>query len=348
MERPKIHRKNLAMDGTAQRKQFPAFTRLTLALVISLVANVSAYGQLKQLRWKFQPGDALQVTFQQNTQMTSDVSGTGITTIAKMGMSSRWDVRAIETNGVYDIQQTIERVTMEMIVPGGHNLVYDTASTEAPQGMAKTLAASVDPLVGVDFMHKMSPRGEIVDIGLSEQSKARLANNPGAVHVQQIFTRDGLESLLHHAATVLPEAAISPGYSWNGTSEIKNPAGNMVMDMVYVYKGTEQVDGRPLERIDVSVNVRFGEEHSALGLKVGITKQQNQGTLYFDAAKGRFARTQLSQKMTLETKIGDQKHVQHLESGLEMAFQPAPPRTGRSQQATAVSPIPPGDATFAQ
>lgn len=306
--------------------------------MISLVCQAPVFAQAKQLRWKLKPGEAMQVSFNQNMQMSTDMGGSAVKTVANMGMSMRWDINDLDARGVYDIGQSIERVTMAMDVPGGHNLAYDSAQPGEPQGITKALAASVDPLIGIDFTHKMSTRGEIVDVVLSEKSKASLANTPAAGQIQQIFSKDGLRSLLHQAATVLPENAIQPGHTWKGTSVTKSPVGNMVMDMNYVYRGTEQVDGRPLERIDVDVTVRFGEDKSPMGLKVDIAKQNNKGTMYFDAAKGRFTKTELTQNMSLETNIGDQKHVQQLDTILKMVFQPAPPRA-RVQQATATAPL---------
>lgn len=309
------------------------------AVATFLVASpLQAQGPAKQLRWKLRPGEALQVSFSQNMEMTTGMAANDVKTVANMGMSMRWDVLGMDQNGIYDIGQTIDRVTMQMVVPGGHNIQYDSAQPGEPQGMIKALASSIDPLIGIDFTQKLSNRGEILQVELSEKSKARLAATPAAAQLQQIFSKDGLKSLLHQAATVLPQNAIRPGESWTGSSETKSPVGNMVMDMTYVYRGTEQVDGRPQERIDVDVKVGFGKDESALGLKVNIAEQKNSGTMYFDAAQGRFTKTDLVQKMKLETKIGEQVHVQNLDTKLIMVFQPAPPRA-RVQQATATSPV---------
>ena len=75
-----------------------------------------------------------------------------------------------------------------------------------------------------------------------------------------------------------------------------------------------------------------------MGLKVEIAEQVNTGTMYFDAAAGRFTNTELAQKMKLETKIGEQKHVQNLDTMLKMIFEPAPART-QVQQASATAPL---------
>lgn len=327
------------MDCLARRYALLIGPVLIAGAILACGAPLQAQGA-KQLRWKLRPGEALQVSFSQNMQMTTGMVGNDVKTVANMGMSMRWDVNRLDAAGVYHIGQTIDRVTMAMVVPGGHNLEYDSAQKDEPSGMVKALAASIDPLIGIDFTHKMSTRGEIIDVQLSERSKAKMSSTPSANQLQQIFSKDGLRSLLHQAATVLPQDAIQPGHTWTGSSETKSPVGNMIMDMTYVYRGTEPFNGRPMERIDVDVKVRFGDDVSALGLKVNIAEQKNSGTMYFDAAAGRFAATELAQKMKLETIVGEQKHVQNLDTMLKMVFAPAAPRA-RVQQASAARPVQP-------
>ena len=85
--------------------------------------------------------------------------------------------------------------------------------------------------------------------------------------------------------------------------------------------GTVQRRGRALEKIGVDLKVSFPEGANPLGLRVRVKEQQNSGFLYFDAKAGRFVETQLVQKMTLETALGDQTHQQKLDMRLHMQFE---------------------------
>ncbi len=251
--------------------------------------------------------------------MTS-IMGTELKSAANMGMVLRWNVQGVAADGTADISQSIQRLTMHMENPGGDPIQYDSASQDEPVGLGKTLAQNIQPLVGVEFTQTMSNRGEIVDVTLSPAAKASLAQAPAGAQLTEVFSKEGLKSLLHQAATVLPEAPVQPGDTWQGQSQTKSPVGLLVMNMTYTYRGTQIVDGKPLERIDVAVGVEFGQGPNALGLNVAVKEQQNAGTLYFDAAAGRFTHTELSQNMTLETKIGEKVHRQQLNTQLRMQF----------------------------
>jgi hypothetical protein len=209
---------------------------------------------------------------------------------------------------------------MKIQTPGGAPVVYDSASKDPPVGMAKNLAKNIQPLIGVEFIQTMSSRGEIIDVRLSDTANAKLAGAPAGAEVRQVFSEDGVKSLLHQAATVLPERAVKPGDQWTGVTRTQSPVGTLVMNNVYTYRGTVKKDDRALDRIDVEVNVSFAKGKNALGVNVEIEQQDNRGVMYFDAEKGRFVETMLSQKMTLVTAIGDKSHRQQLNTKLRMQF----------------------------
>ena len=274
----------------------------------------------KLLRWKFTPGDNIQVNFQQDMDMSTDMMGKAVKTTADMGMTLGWNIQSVSPQGVADISQSIERLQMRMENPGSKPIVYDSASAEPPEGLAKNLAGSIGPLVGIHFVQQMDPRGEILDVRLSQEAQTELAKAPAAAQIRQVFSKDGLKALLHQAATVLPENPVSPGDSWTSQMDTNSPVGKLHLDMQYTYRGTKVYNGRPLEVIDVKVNVDFGDAPNPLGLKVKVAKQENQGALFFDAAAGCFVSTQLNQTMTLETTVGDKVHTQELSTVLKMQF----------------------------
>ena len=115
------------------------------------------------------------------------------------------------------------------------------------------------------------------------------------------------------------------------------------MHNTYTYRGTVNQNGRKLDRIDVAIQIGFDKTNNAMGLDVAVSEQQNHGTMYFDAAAGRFVETQLAQKMTLETAIGDRTHRQRLDTTLRMRFAAAKatrtgPRTARQRQSVGRRP----------
>ncbi len=295
-------------------------TSSRFVVVFLLLFGSSAQAQQKLLRWKLQPGETLDVSFAQETQTMTSIMGTELKSAAHMGMVLRWKVAGVAADGTADISQSIQRLTMHMDNPGGEPIRFDSASHEEPVGLGKTLAQNIQPLVGVEFTQTMNNRGEILEVALSPSAKESLAKAPTGAQLTEVFSKEGLKSLLHQAATVLPEAPVSPGDSWPGQSQTKSPVGLLVMNMTYTYRGTQVVEGKPLERIDVAVGVEFGQGPNALGLNVAVKEQQNAGTLYFDASAGRFTHTELTQNMTLETTIGEKVHRQQLNTQLRMQF----------------------------
>jgi hypothetical protein len=291
-----------------------------LAFALTLTAITAQSRADRLLRWKLQPGEAIDVRMVQDMDMTTNVLGKPLASSADMSMVMRWVIEDVDQEGVTEMRQSIQRLQMTMQTPGGAPVVYDSASQDAPVGMAKNLAKNMQPLIGVEFIQTMSPRGEIIDVRLSDAANAKLARAPAGAQVREVFSDDGIKSLLHQAATVLPERAVKPGDQWTGVTRTQSPVGTLVMNNVYTYRGTVKKDGRALDRIDVEVNVSFAKGNNALGVKVDIEQQENRGVMYFDAEKGRFVETMLAQKMTLVTAIGDQNHEQQLVTKLRMQF----------------------------
>ena len=307
---------------------------VAIAFARSIPSEVAAQ---KVLRWKLQPGQQMQVQFDQDMAVTTSLMGNEMRSEADTGMVLSWDVRQVSSLGVAEIRQSIDRLTMKMHAPGSDPMIYDSAGAVPAEGIVKTLASAMDPLVGVEFTQQMSDRGEVLDVRLSPAAEKQLASAPTGAELQEIFSREGLKTLLGQAATVLPQGPVQPGDTWTGTSESNSPVGKLHMDLTYTYRGTEIVDGQPLERIDVSVDVQFGKQNNEASLAVAMTGQESHGTMYFDAEAGRFVSTEMRQKMQLETTVGEHVHLQSLQTALRTRFRPVPTVASRSIKAQPVS-----------
>ena len=301
--------------GTSTQKRFALFLFVVLALTSS-----PATAQ-KLLRWRLKPGERIHVRLSQKMDTEATIQGTVLKSSVDMWMAMKWDVLRVDDRGIIEMTQSIERMKMSVASPGVELVTYDSASPQEPTGPAKSIAAGIQPLMGVKFIQSMNNRGEIVDVRLSQDAAAALDAAPSGAQLKEMFSQDGLKSLVNQAAAVLPEKAVRPGDTWQGQSETKSPAGDLKMDINYTYHGTVQRRGRTLEKIGVDLKVSFPEGANPLGLRVRVKEQQNTGFLYFDAKAGRFVETQLVQKMTLETALGDQTHQQKLDMRLHMQFE---------------------------
>ena len=306
--------------------------------VLSLVTISEAQAQ-RVLRWKLQPGQLIDVSFVQDMDMESNVMGKSLKSSADMALVMNWQVQQVARDGSANLKQSIRRLKMTMQTPGGKPVSYDSASSNPPEGLAKNLAGSIRPLVGVEFVQRMTNRGEIVDVKLSEKSLERLKQSPQSAQMQQIFSNEGMKSLLKQASTVLPEGPVKPGTRWQGHSVAESPVGKLVMNNTYTYRGVEKVNGRPLDRIDVDVHVDFEKGGNQLGFEVAVKSQQNKGRMYFDAAAGHFSETLLYQEMTLETTVGKQVHTQRLKTKMKTQFRPMIASQRRAPQQVGRKPV---------
>ncbi len=309
---------------------YPGRRRVICFLVVCLGATTVGWAQQpKLLRWKLRPGERMKVDIIQDMKMATLMMGKEVVTSADMGMTMGWNVDSVSPEGVAVVNQSIERMRIKSENPGAEPVVYDSAAPGQSEGMVKALADNIQPLIGVKFTQQMNDRGEILAVQLSDNARSRLASAP---QLQEVFSKEGMKSLMNQAATVLPAQPIRPGQSWRGKTESNSPVGTLMMDMTYVYRGTVQRGNQQLEKIDVDIHVGFGDKPAANGLIVSVAQQSNQGSMYFDSVHGRFVDSELRQNMTLVTSLGDKKHEQKLNTLLRMRFSPVPNREPAMQQ----------------
>lgn len=266
--------------------------------------------------------------------MSTSLIGNDMRSSADMGMTLTWIVEDVSAEGVAQIDQTINRLTMRMQMPGDVALRYDSAAPLPPEGVARQLAQNVGPLVGVRSTQQMTDRGELIGIQLTKQGAEALEASSAGASLKGVFSQEGLKSLFSQAVVTLPSHPVKPGDTWHGASEINSPAGTLVMQTEYTYRGTETHDGRLLERIDLAITLEFGDGPNAMRLDVTVDDQRSAGTMYFDAALGRFVHSKIVQKMTIETRLGEQVHRQQLDSRLKMTISDAEQVASRFDETT--------------
>ena len=139
-----------------------------VAVVALLLVGVHAEAQAQTvLRWKFEPGQSLQINFEQKT--TSETSGVGTPTAVEiaMQMGMTWKIESVE-QGAAQITQTFDRLKMSMKSGKSDAIEYDSEADEPPKGAAADLAAGVAPLLGALFTVSMTDRGAIQEVAFTE------------------------------------------------------------------------------------------------------------------------------------------------------------------------------------
>jgi hypothetical protein len=291
-------------------------------LACAVCSGAWGAGPEKLFRWKLHPGQQIHVRLAQTMKSAASIQGTALESSVDMRMSMKWHVLQVDQQGTAEMTQSIEHMSMTVRSPGSDVVQYDSSSPAQAGGVAQGIADGIQPLLGVNFIQRMNARGEILDVRLSPEAEQVLENMPAGAQLKEMFSENGIKTLVNQAAAVLPEHPVRPGDQWRGQAETKSPAGSLRMDIFYRYEDTEQRQGRELERIAVSIKVSLPPADNPLGLEVNIVEQDNQGVLYFDARGGRFVETQLRQRMTLETVLGSRSHRQDIDTRLRMQFLP--------------------------
>ena len=270
----------------------------------------------KTLRWKFTAGDSWHVGI---TQISKTETRGGIRPVKmtiEMSMEMQWSIDSVEQNTA-TMTQKFSRIALKMTVPQGEAIEFDSSSQATPTGISKSIADSVRPLLGVAFQIKMSDRGEIVDVLLSDAAAKALSSVPSKSKLKSVFTKEGLSELLRQSAVVLPAAGVNDGDDWDATTTAKTPIGNLAQTHTYTYQGPTEKDDKTLDKITVKSTLDLKAPASS-DSKIAIKAHEQTGELFFDSAAGRFAETNVTQTIVSELPYRDMIIRSTVESSLRM------------------------------
>jgi hypothetical protein len=266
------------------------------AMALLLVVPASAQdgkGSGTLLRWKLSPGKTMILTSTQNVDMA--VAGMK----QKIETESNLSVKVVEEvdSNHFKIESAIERLKMDMTLPPPIGKVsIDSDSDEAPSSpFLGPVVENIKKSVKQPATAVVSLLGETSDIKLPE---AAAAQGPGAPALQ-----DMMKSVLMR----LPDEAVRPGSTW--TEVVENNAQGAAMKVTndYTYKGTEEVDGKTLERIEVVSKIEMEANEQ---IKLGET--ESSGWVLFDNELGRLHSSEIQQTINLQVSAQGQKMDQKM------------------------------------
>jgi hypothetical protein len=273
---------------------------LAVAAACCAACTASAGRAETLLRWKFSEGQKLLVSIDQSTVLETTAGATPRKMSIDMQMELAWTVDAVDAQGMADITQSITRLKARLETAGAPAVEFDTAAEKQPTGTAEYFAAA-RKLVGVKLRMKLSPRGEIQDVAVADESKALLDAALAGTALAPLFSSAGLADTLKQTAAVLPEQALREGGTWQTTSAAKLALGDVRQRTTYTYRGPREVEGRMLEAIDVSSQLELAPPKPGAEHPVKLTEQKHEGTLLFDAAAGRFVESKVTQTLVTES-----------------------------------------------
>ena len=84
------------------------------------------------LRWKFKSGEQLNYILARQMEGKLNLSGADITFKVDMTFDTTWKVKSVAADGSAEIEQTVDRIQINMSSPLGGNLDYDSAKPVKP------------------------------------------------------------------------------------------------------------------------------------------------------------------------------------------------------------------------
>ncbi len=248
------------------------------------------------LRWKLKPGETLRYVMEQMTE-TSDKAGAQESKVTlSQTINWGWAVKEVGPDGVADLNLTIDRIRTKIASPIGV-FAYDSDDKQEPQGLiAAGLVPFLKALVGAPFTVKMSPQGELSDVKIPERLLQAIREaGPAGGGGANIFSEEGLRSMITEVSLALPKEDLGKGKSWTRRIKIPSPFGDTTVEKVYTYQGPDPSAGPDVERIDLETKVETPPPPEGAAFKINALERK--GTFFFDNAAGRLARSQLAETM---------------------------------------------------
>ena len=109
---------------------------------------------------------------------------------------------------------------------------------------------------------------------------------------------------------MLPEEPVMEGSKWETKFSSAAQAGGAAVTISYEYAGTVEIDGRPMEKLDVTMVVKLLESKLPDAPRLNIRKQSSSGTMYFDNVEGAMSHSAIKQLMQIEGQIGTMSLLQ--------------------------------------
>src|SRR5690606_1303240 len=125
----------------------------------------------------------------------------------------------------------------------------------------------------------MAPTGKVSDVTIPEEALAGIKGAVGGA----FMSAEQLGQMIQNVSPVFPEQALTPGDSWDRSSESTTPVGVMKTDIHYTYQGTMEIETQTVHRIDIDTKMAFNTPEA--GPRIEIGDQNSTGVMLFDNQK---------------------------------------------------------------
>jgi hypothetical protein len=300
----------------SMRSIFFSAGRWSLVVLLVLAGSGGRTLEAASLRWKFKPGETLRYAMDQKTVTTAKFpGGQELKNTLSQTIALRWDVKSVSPDGTADLVQTIEQVVDRADGPLG-KYEYDSKVGKEPEG---PIAASRVPLfkalIGAPIAFKISAQGEPSEVKVPEKLTQSLKEaGPAAAAAGQLFSEEGLKSLILQTTLIVPRDDLAPGKTWSRqTKEAMPGVGTMSLDTTFTYQGPDPKTG--LEIIAQLTKVDLQPPPDAKdNFPLKVKSQDSKGVVHFDSAAGHFIDSQSKEKIEISAMVNNMEIIQLTET----------------------------------
>jgi hypothetical protein len=188
-----------------------SFVLLALALTQATGAWAAA-----PIRWKFKEGQSLNYVLERGAEGKMKLSGAEVTFKMGMAFDTTWQVKSVAADGTAMVEQTVDRIQINMSSPLAGTMAYDSKNTEKPA--AGPVWAMLEPVVtgmlGQTFKVMITPLGAVTDIELPAKLSESFAKQKVGQNRQaglgiggNAFSEKGIKELITRSVVPLPETS---------------------------------------------------------------------------------------------------------------------------------------------
>jgi hypothetical protein len=277
-------------------------------MAVCLLATGAARAAEAPLRWKFKPGDTLDYVLERASDGKLSVCGADLAIKISMTFDTSWKVKSVAADGTGSLEQTVDRIQINMSSPLAGELNYDSKQADVPNNpLWSQMEPVVSGMLGQTFQLKISPLGKVSDITLPEKLTALFTKQSQGGNRQQgmgignnPFSERGIKELLEKAVLPLPEAVPGKDVTWQQHFETPIPRiGTQMSDITFSYAGKEKLDGKELAKISAVTELTFEPAEDAAA-DLEITAQESKATYFFDTATGRMIKSDATAMSAME------------------------------------------------
>ena len=265
--------------------------RTALTGVVAVLALTATANAQVKLRWKFAENSKATTTVTAKTHQLLTINEQEIETKNEETVVVKTTAGKRQKDGTIRLTGKVESLKVNLTLPGGVALNYDSAKPAEPQGTAADFLLDVFAVIPkVVSTTVVGKDNRVVSVDVDRKPLKDLADNAKAI-LKGRFDADYLKTTANKQLDRIPSKAVKQGDTWSLTLTVRLGAGQtLTFKTTYKYEGTVKKDGTTLDKISSTVaEVQYAQGETDSPVKVTGSKlkvESSNGTLLFDRKLG--------------------------------------------------------------